>query len=63
MTMEFAGDRPPRYDKKRFLSHRGGLSPALREEIETRGLSYREDIKTRRALLPQEVSPTEHIEI
>ena len=24
LTMEIAGDRPPRYDKKRFLSQRGG---------------------------------------
>ena len=39
----------------------GGEKPY--EKIETRGLSYREDIKTRRALLPQEDSPTERIEI
>ena len=31
LTMEIAGDRPPRYDeKKRCLSHRGGQAPALR---------------------------------
>ena len=31
LPMDNAGDRPPRYDKKRFLSHRGGQAPALRE--------------------------------
>ena len=29
--MTIAGDRPPRYDKKRCLNDRGGQAPALRE--------------------------------
>ena len=59
--MEIAGDRPPRYDEKTVLEpSRGKPSrmrvwpprpPALRD-IETRGLSYREEIKTWRAFLP-----------
>ena len=31
-TPTFAGDRPPRYGKKRFLNHRGGQAPALRKK-------------------------------
>ena len=52
--MEIAGDRPPRYDKKRFLNHRGGnplgcaygiRGPPRYGNIDIRGLSYRADIE------------------
>ena len=52
--MDNAGDRPPRYDKKRCLNHREGQAPAL-WEIETRRSLLRYCIETRRSLLPKEI--------